>query len=123
MHEALYFIMHKAFYFIIMDLKVDSSMIQDNLSSSNSRETSCFGSIYSTGNSATNADLATWHSHVSIVEDALLHVLDVSNSALDLVDNILQGLLLRRVGRDSCSQHRDGRHQRDHSLCPLTCPC
>ena len=54
----------------------------------------------------------TWHSNVGVAEGALLHVLEVSDSSLDLMDNILQALLLSRMGRDSCRQHRDSRGQR-----------
>ena len=39
----------------------------------------------------------TWHSDVGVAEDALLHVLEVSNSSLDFMDNILQAFLLSRV--------------------------
>merc|ERR1719339_908740 len=96
-------------------------VIQDKDScSSNSRKTRSLSSVDSTSNSRSNADLPTWDGDVGIGEDALLHILEVGNSSLDLVDNVLQALLLRGVGRDPRSEHRDRRRQRFLCLHPLT---
>merc|ERR1719432_340384 len=95
-------------------------LVHKDSCSSNSGKTRSLSSVDSARNSRSNADLATWHGDVGIGEDALLHILEVGNSSLDLVDNVLQALLLRGVGRDPRSQHRDRRLQRFLCLCPLT---
>merc|ERR1719209_1722682 len=108
-------------YFIIQHV-LQSAVMEDkeHSCSSHSGQNSNFGSVDSTSNSRSNGDLATWDGNVGIDVHTLLHVLQIGDPSLDLVDNILQSLLLRGLGRDSRCEHRDRSGQRRLGLCPLT---
>merc|ERR1719414_1151983 len=102
---------------------LQAAVMQDKRSrscSSHSGKTSNLGSVNSTSNPRSNGDLTTWHGDVGIGVHTLLHVLQIGDPGLDLMDNVLQGLLLRGVGRDPRRERRDRSSQRRLGLCPLT---
>merc|ERR1719209_1291430 len=108
-------------YFIIQHV-LQAAVMKDkeHSCSSHSGQTSNLGGVDSTSNSRSNGDLATWHGDVGIDVHALLHVLQISDPSLDLMDDILQGLLLSGVGRDSRRERRHRSGQRRLGICPFT---